>query len=597
MLLLTFALALTALILSMGAVVVLGWLAVQVGRLAELAVGETINAADAAETIHAENSAPASVDPDRRTIDGLIVPYGVPGDTSAGPVIVDRGAFQLPADPSRIKLLLGHDRERPVGYLVAHREDERGLWGTFAVASGPDGDAALAAVRDRTRDGLSFEVSRARYSPDRARLTAARLDAVALCAVPAYDDARALAASRTGENHMLTLETARAALAASDSSAQDRAAAAAYLLSHPEATDADRTAAEAVARPTNGSSDDAGDAAADNNDAADAGNDATSSAAAVDAGRAPAGITAGRAGARVTAQQAISRLSTALRGAADAGQVNAALADVVPANDAGLGFMGQGQWVGEFWTAQAIRRDFIESFQRATLTSGTKVHGWRWVNKPEVGPWSGNKTEVPTNPVATEPAEANISRTAGGWDIDRIFFDLGDAGFLTSFLAAATQDYAVKTEAEFAEDILAAATAAPASSSLTGALVMLARTLTMRGARLSTVGMAADVFAEYLEMPANEAPWWLARQGNVDLADGSTSAGGVNVTVIPSLPTGTVIAADRRAATYYEASPAPIRVQAVNVPLGGIDLGVYGYHATLVHDPTAIVTTTVTSGA
>lgn len=390
---------------------------------------------------------------------------------------------------------------------------------------------------------------------------------------------------------MLTLETARAILAAADSSAQDRAAAAAYLASHPEATDADRSAAAAEVRPTGEPSDDADADSGDNTDA-DAGNAAVS----VGAGRAPAGITAGRHGARVTAEQGIARLSTALRGAADAGQVNAALADVVPANDAGLGFMGQGQWVGEFWTAQAIRRDFIESFQRATLTSGTKVNGWRWVNKPEVGPWSGNKTEVPTNAVATEPAEAAITRTAGGWDIDRIFFDLGDASFLQSFLAAATQDYGVKTEAEFAEDILAAATDAPASASLTGALVLLARTLTMRGARLSTVGMSADVFAEYLEMPANEAPWWLARQGSVDLSDGSTSAGGVNVTVIPSLPTGTVIAADRRAATYYEASPAPIRVQAVNVPLGGIDLGVYGYHATLIHDPTAIVTTTVTAG-
>ena len=591
MLLLTFIIATTALALALLAVAALGWLAVKVGTLAELAQPGRITADAVGDVVRAENSAPATADADRRTIEGLIVPYGVPGDTSAGPVIVDRGVFQLPSDPSRIKLLLGHDRERPVGYLVAHREDNRGLWGTFAIAATPEGDAALAAVRDRTRDGLSFEVSRARYSPDRARLTAARLDAVALCAVPAYDDARALAASRTGESNMLTLETARAILAAADSSAQDRAAAAAYLASHPEATDADRSAAAAEVRPTGEPSDDADADSGDNSDA-DAGNAAVS----VGAGRAPAGITAGRHGARVTAEQGIARLSTALRGAADAGQVNAALADVVPANDAGLGFMGQGQWVGEFWTAQAIRRDFIESFQRATLTSGTKVNGWRWVNKPEVGPWSGNKTEVPTNAVATEPAEAPITRTAGGWDIDRIFFDLGDASFLQSFLAAATQDYGVKTEAEFAEDILAAATDAPASTSLTGALVLLARTLTMRGARLSTVGMSADVFAEYLEMPANEAPWWLARQGSVDLSDGSTSAGGVNVTVIPSLPTGTVIAADRRAATYYEASPAPIRVQAVNVPLGGIDLGVYGYHATLIHDPTAIVTTTVTAG-
>ena len=591
----TLTIAVVALVLAVLALAVLGWLAVQVGRLAALTAPTRITADNDAETIRAENSGPASVDTERPVIEGLIVPNGVPGDTSAGAVIVTAGAFQMPSDPSRIKLLMGHDRERPVGYLTAHREDERGLWGTFAIAATPDGDAALAAVRDRTRDGLSYEVSRVRYSPDRTRVAAARLDAVALCAIPAYDVARALAASRQGEN-MLTLESARAILAAADSSAQDRAAAAAFLAAHPEATDADRSAAADAVRPTGGQNGGDNGDGGDNSGGDDADAGADSALATVGAGRAPAGITAGRSGVRVTAEQGIARLSNALRGAADAGQVNAALADVVPANDAGLGFMGQGQWVGEFWTAQAIRRDFIESFQRATLTSGTKVNGWRWVNKPEVGPWSGNKTEIPTNLVSTEPAEAPITRTAGGWDIDRIFFDLGDASFLQSFLAAATQDYGVKTEAEFAEDILAAATSAPASASLTGALVLLARTLTMRGARLSTVGMAADVFAEYLEMPANEAPWWLARQGTVDLSDGSTSAGGVNVTVIPSLPNGTVIAADRRAATYYEASPAPIRVQAVNVPLGGIDLGVYGYHATLIHDETAIVTTTVTAG-
>lgn len=588
-----FILSVAALVVSLATAAALVWIGSRVAALAGIVVPRvrhaenvangTIHADRDAEPITAAQSGAATAIEDRREIRGLIVPYDVPGDTSAGPVSISAGALTLPDDLSRIKLLYGHDRERPVGYLTATAETARGLEGVFAIAPGADGDAAIEACRARIRDGLSYEVSRVRLSDDGSRVTAARLDAVALCSVPAYDDARALAASRQDRN-MFTLETARAALANAESSDADRAAAAAFMLAHPDATDADRASAAEVVSPTG-----------EPNVESDGGNvePAVVGAETVAAGRAPAGITAGRRSPTITAAQGVERLAAALRGASDAGQVNAALADVIPANDAGLGFMGQGQWVGEFWTAQATRRDFLDSFQRGVLTTGVKVHGWRWVNKPQVGPWAGKKTEIPTNAVSTEPAEASIERTAGGWDVDRIFFDLGDASFLSSFLAAAVADYAAKTEAGFAADILAAATTAPASTDLVTGLNTIAQTLSMRGAQLSSVAMSADVFADYLAIPASDAPWWLARQGSVDLRNAETTAAGVSVSVVPGLPANTVIGADRRAATYYEAAGSPIRVQAVNVPLGGIDLGVYGYHATLIHDETAIVSTTV----
>jgi hypothetical protein len=70
---------------------------------------------------------------------------------------------------------------------------------------------------------------------------------------------------------------------------------------------------------------------------------------------------------------------------------------------------------------------------------------------------------------------------------------------------------------------------------------------------------------------------------------------GLRFFVDPSLPAGHVLGGDRNAATYYEAVPAPLRVQAVNIPNGGIDIAVFGYQAVLVNDPRAIVDVTVTA--
>jgi len=56
----------------------------------------------------------------------------------------------------------------------------------------------------------------------------------------------------------------------------------------------------------------------------------------------------------------------------------------------------------------------------------------------------------------------------------------------------------------------------------------------------------------------------------------------------PSLAPGEVLSWDKRAVTTYEASPMPVRVQAVNIPNGGIDLGVFAYSSTIVNDDRGI---------
>ena len=79
-----------------------------------------------------------------------------------------------------------------------------------------------------------------------------------------------------------------------------------------------------------------------------------------------------------------------------------------------------------------------------------------------------------------------------------------------------------------------------------------------------------------------------AEDGTIDLGTTGGDVGGLSFRVNPSLPAGTVIAGDRRAVKIAEVSP-PIRVQAIDLPRGGVDLGVFGYIAAMVVDPRAVV--------
>jgi hypothetical protein len=223
-----------------------------------------------------------------------------------------------------------------------------------------------------------------------------------------------------------------------------------------------------------------------------------------------------------------------------------------------------------------------------------KVYGWKWLTRPVVGPYAGNKTAVPSGPVTFGPAEASAVRHAGGWDVDNIFVYLGDASLLRAILDAATQDYAMKQEASISAAIQADATAA-AADDFVGGLSTIANTLATAGARPSFIGLAADIWADYLNLSASEAPWWLSSStaSSLDLTAGTSAAQDLRVFLDPNLPAQHMVGGDRRAVTFYQPRGNPFRVQAVNVPNGGVDIGVFGFSATLVNDSRGLVDVTV----
>ncbi|NGN92650.1 hypothetical protein G5C66_07855 [Nocardioides sp. KC13] len=150
-----------------------------------------------------------SVDTESRTIEGLIVPFGVnPIDGRA--VTFAAGDIGWSSYKS-VKLNLDHDRSTSFGFGLSLAETDAGILGKFKVADGPRGDEALALAESGVYDGLSVNL----YRPEGKEKF--HLTHVALTAEPAFDEARvskiaASAASNQEGAHVMgdTTETAEA---------------------------------------------------------------------------------------------------------------------------------------------------------------------------------------------------------------------------------------------------------------------------------------------------------------------------------------------------------------------------------------------------
>ena len=145
------------------------------------------------------------VDMERRTITGLVVPWGEIGRTGGRKWRFSPGALRFDAAQiTRIKLLIDHDNAQSVGKLVRTWADHVGQWATFSVSRGPAGDRALAEAADGARDGLSPGIGYAGDDPGVVTtddplypgvvyVTAAPWRETSLVALPAFASARATA--------------------------------------------------------------------------------------------------------------------------------------------------------------------------------------------------------------------------------------------------------------------------------------------------------------------------------------------------------------------------------------------------------------------
>lgn len=152
-------------------------------------------------TLEADSAATFAVDIEKRTITGLAVPYGRPARSRGQMFQFAKGSL-LYSDISRIKLLLNHDFAQAVGYVTALDERDEGLFATFKVARGPEGDRALSLAEDRVLDGLSIGLGTGGRFADRAGVQhaiSAPLAEISLTPIPAFDDARVLSVAASAD--------------------------------------------------------------------------------------------------------------------------------------------------------------------------------------------------------------------------------------------------------------------------------------------------------------------------------------------------------------------------------------------------------------
>lgn len=480
-----------------------------------------------------------------RELAGLILRYGDTAQTSMGGTRFKAGALSSDADLSGVKLLIEHDTERVIGYAKSVTTDGNDVRATFYVAPGPVGDEVLASAAGKLRDGLSVgvQIVEASYTDDGVlEVTAGALRETSVVAVPAFAAARV------------------SSVAAHQPSPQP-----------PQPWQAQQWQAAAPAQ-------------------------AAAVTSWAPSGPAHIGATGG-AQTGQTADQAIGRLAAAFRSGVDQATVQAALADVLlPTNAGQRDALFRPQWLGEVWRASKTERPFIDAFGAKSLTS-YKVQGFRRPPSTfSVDDYEGNKTEIPSSGDYTiEPIENTAKRLAGGHDFDRAIVDFGNESFIRAYIERMTESYRERTEAKFAADVLAAATARPAASTTVGAIAAAAAYFAGIGARANVVALSPDLWAGLLGLTQLDAPWLFGGNAQIDGQGGTI--GGVKLATISSLPAGTLLAADTRAADYFEWRNPPLAVQAVNLPLAGLDIAVYGYWSDLIYDERAIVTVPVQPAA
>jgi HK97 family phage prohead protease len=143
-----------------------------------------------------EVTASFRVNPERRTISGVLVPWGKVARSGFNNWRFAPGSLRW-SDAGRIKLNRDHDHKQAIAKAVRLQNEPAGLEGTFQVGRGEEGDKVLMAAEDGILDGFSIEVDfdEGGWTPDpvddSVRLVRqGRLLGVALTGFPAFDDAR-----------------------------------------------------------------------------------------------------------------------------------------------------------------------------------------------------------------------------------------------------------------------------------------------------------------------------------------------------------------------------------------------------------------------
>ena len=129
-----------------------------------------------------------AADTDKRIISGRIVTWNEEGNTSVGRTMFKAGSIS----PKNVKLLLEHDRTRPIGRVIEMTETPNGIDARFKIANTSAGTDALEEAATQLRDGFSVGIAVDSWANvDGVMVVAAgSLEEVSLVSEPAIDSAR-----------------------------------------------------------------------------------------------------------------------------------------------------------------------------------------------------------------------------------------------------------------------------------------------------------------------------------------------------------------------------------------------------------------------
>lgn len=149
-----------------------------------------------------------AADTNKRTISGKIVAWNEAGNTSAGKTIFSKDSIDF---SKPVKLLLEHDKTRPLGKLIDITANDQGLEGTFKLAKTFAADDALEEAATGLRDGFSVGVMVDAWDNKDGAMVISKssLAEVSLVSEPAIASARVesvIATETTPENSEATAE-------------------------------------------------------------------------------------------------------------------------------------------------------------------------------------------------------------------------------------------------------------------------------------------------------------------------------------------------------------------------------------------------------
>ena len=496
-----------------------------------------------------------AADSKKRTLTGRIVSWDEKGFTSAGATVFEKDSIDF---SKPIKLLLEHDRTRPIGKMIDVTADEHGIEATFKVAATIAGDDSLLEAAEGLRDGFSVGVKINEWKNEEGtlRIKSSSLQEVSLVTEPAIDSARVseIAASTTTENS--------------------------------EATAEDTTTEE--------------------NKVSEITSEAPIATEAVEATQAPVvtanymAYTKPRVDTNVTAGQYAAAQIRAIQGDNDARDLLAALAIGTVTENTG---MVPPNYLRDVIGVIDSSRPFIDSIERAPLpASGLKIFTPVLGAQAIVGE-TAEGVEYASQDTAVTFQENNIVKFAGANVINQEVLDRSDPSFLDLLIRELAASYAQKTDAYalgLARDGAAASSGSTINKAIADGIADSYNVMRFVPNRLVVAPNAAGTisFADLLGgEDDNKRPLFAAAapQNAAGLiTQGSTNGtvSGLSLVVDPNY-TGDKFALVYPSAAMRFHESGTFEIRANIVANGRVEIGLYGYVCAVNRYPTAFRKLTV----